>query len=118
MSPTNSSVDPNENGGESRLTEPTAPMETIGVRELRGTVAATLRRAKAGERIIVTADGQPVAQLGPITPDTAGITLWDLAGAGLIEPPRRHDRPGPPTPLPVPADVRADRLLESVRGRR
>ncbi len=94
------------------------PVETIGVRELRGTVAATLRRARAGERIIVTADGQPVAQLGPVTPDDRGVTLWDLAGAGLIEPPRRHDQPETPTPLPVPADVRADRLLDSVRGRR
>lgn len=113
MDPTNCHSDEQTEAGHRQ-----SPVETIGVRELRSTVATTLRRAKAGERIIVTADGQPVAQLGPVTPDTTGVTLWDLAGAGLIEPPRRHDQPEAPAPLPVPADVRADRLLDSVRGRR
>ncbi len=89
----------------------------IGVRELRNNVSAVLRRAETGERVVVTVDGHPVAQLGPITPDTAGVTLWDLAAAGLVEPPRRHDRPADPAPLPVPADLDADRLLEATRGR-
>jgi prevent-host-death family protein len=89
----------------------------IGVRELRNNVAAVLRRAEAGERIVVTVDGRPVAQIGPLTPDANGVTLWDLAAAGLVEPPRRHDRPTDPAPLPVPADLDADRLLESTRGR-
>lgn len=92
-------------------------MERIGVRELRNQVSAVLRRAAGGERILVTVDGAPAAQLGPLEPDTTGVTLWDLAGAGLIEPPRRPDRPTDPTPLPVPADVRVDRLLDAVRGR-
>lgn len=92
--------------------------QTLGVRDLRTNVAASLRRAQDGERIIVTVDGRPVAQLGPISPIGGGVTMWDLAGAGLIEPPRRHDRPSTPPPMPVPADVRADRLLDSVRGRR
>jgi prevent-host-death family protein len=89
----------------------------IGVRELRNNVAAVLRRAQAGERVVVTVDGRPVAQLGPLAPDATGVTLWDLAAAGLVEPPRRHDRPADPEPLPVPADLDADRLLETTRGR-
>lgn len=91
--------------------------DVIGVRELRNSVSAVLRRAGRGERLVVTIDGKPVAQLGPLTPDHDGVTLWDLAGAGLIEPPRRHDLPSEPQPLPVPADVRVDRLLDHVRGR-
>lgn len=91
-------------------------LERVGIRELRNSVAAVVRRAAAGERLVVTVDGQPVAQLGPLEPDRAGLTVWDLAAAGLVEPPRRPDRPEAPPPLPVPADVRVDRLLEQVRG--
>ena len=92
-------------------------LTTIGVRELRNQVASVLRRAGAGERVVVTVDGRPVAQVGPLTPSGSGATLWDLAAAGLIEPPRRPDRPADPAPLPLPADLSADRLLESSRGR-
>ncbi len=89
----------------------------IGVRELRNQVAATIRRAASGERMIVTVDGVPAAQLGPLEPDRTGVSLWDLAGAGLAEPPRRHDRPTEPTPLPVAADLRVDRLMDEIRSR-
>jgi prevent-host-death family protein len=91
-------------------------LERVGIRELRNQVAAVVRRAAAGERVVVTVDGHPVAQLGPLDPPGGEVTVWDLAAAGLIEPPRRPDRPGPPDPLPVPADVRVDRLLDQVRG--
>jgi prevent-host-death family protein len=92
-------------------------IDRIGVRELRNQVAAVIRRAGDGERLIVTVDGKPVAQLGPLTPDESGVTLWDLAGAGLVEPPRRSDRPPEPAPLPVAADLRVDRLMDQVRSR-
>lgn len=92
-------------------------LERIGVRTLRNQVAAVVRRAGAGERIVVTVDGHPAAQLGPLTPDHDGVTLWDLAGAGLVEPPRRFDRPDEPDPLPVAADLRVDRLMDQIRSR-
>lgn len=92
-------------------------MERVGVRELRNQVASTIRRAAAGERVVVTVDGVPSAQLGPLTPDASGVTLWDLAGAGLVEPPRRIDRPDDPDPLPLAADLRVDRLMDQVRSR-
>lgn len=92
-------------------------LHRLGVRELRNQIAAALTRAKDGERIVITVDGEPVAQLGPIEPGPSGATLWDLARAGLIEPPRRHDLPAPPKPFPVPADVRVDRLIDHVRSR-
>ncbi len=91
-------------------------MELINVRTLRNQVAEILRRAESGERIIVATNGRPLAQIGPLTP-TSTPTLWDLAGAGLIEPPRRADRPAAPDPFPVPVDVRVDRLLDEVRNR-
>ena len=93
--------------------------QPVGVRELRNQIASVLRRAQNGERVLVTVDGRPVAQLGPIIPTSnQDVTLWDLAGAGLVEPPRRHDQPAAPKPQPIPADVRTERLLDHVRGRR
>ncbi|HLT17251.1 MAG TPA: type II toxin-antitoxin system prevent-host-death family antitoxin [Acidimicrobiales bacterium] len=90
-------------------------MEQIGARELRANLAAALRQAGAGERLVVTVDGRPVAQLGPLEP-AGGPTLVDLAASGLVEPPRRPDRPAPPEAMDAPVDVRLDRVLDEVRG--
>ena len=92
-------------------------MERIGVRELRGTVAATVRRAGAGERIVITVDGRPVAQLGPLEPATGEPTIDDLAARGLLVRSRRDDRPAPTLEVPMWAGTRLDRLLMEVRGR-
>ena len=92
-------------------------MEEIGVRELRNQVATVLRRAASGERMVVTVDGVPVAQLGPLEVDRSGLTLADLAVAGLLQPPARRDRPPPPVAFDVPVDVRLDRVLDELRGR-
>ncbi len=90
-------------------------LATIGVRELRSRVAALVRRAAAGERIVVTVDGRPMAQLGPLT--AAGPPqLADLVAAGLIEPPRA-DITDPPEGEDLPADVRLDRVIDELRGR-
>lgn len=92
-------------------------IDEVGTRELREGLSSYIGRASGGERLLVTVQGQPVAQLSPLEPDRSGLSLWDLAGAGLVEPPRRPDTPDTPAPLPVPADVRVDRLLNAVRGR-
>lgn len=90
-------------------------MDEIGARELRANLAAALRQAGAGERVVITVDGRPVAQLGPLEAPGA-LTLADLAAAGLVEPPRRPDRPEPPDALDAAVDVRLDRVLDDVRG--
>jgi prevent-host-death family protein len=92
-------------------------MERLGIRELRNHTASAVRRAGAGERIIITVDGRPVAQLGPLEPLGPQPTLDDLAARGLVIAPRRHDRPPPPDAgLPVWAGTRLDRVLREVRG--
>lgn len=93
-----------------------AGLDRVGIRQLRNSVSGLVKRAAAGERIVITVDGRPMAQLGPLG---AGqdTTLDDMAATGLIDPPRQ---PGPaemPPPLAVPADVRLDRLLDQIRGR-
>ncbi|HEY7830397.1 MAG TPA: type II toxin-antitoxin system prevent-host-death family antitoxin [Solirubrobacteraceae bacterium] len=40
-------------------------MATIPQKELRNNVGEVLRRAEAGEQIVITVAGRPVAQLGP-----------------------------------------------------
>jgi prevent-host-death family protein len=39
----------------------------IPQRELRNNVSEVLRRAEGGERLTITVDGRPVAELGPLT---------------------------------------------------
>jgi len=87
----------------------------VGVRELRNQVAAVVRRAGQGDRVVVTVDGVPVAQLMPLGPNH-GPSLDDLVASGLVDPPGRRDKPEPPDPAFLPVDVRADRIVEEVRG--
>lgn len=90
-------------------------MEQVGARQLRANLATALRQASGGERVIVTVDGRPVAQLGPLDP-VGDPTLREMAAAGLVDPPRRSDRPDPPAALDAAVDVRLDRVLAEVRG--
>ncbi len=41
-------------------------MHDISARDLRNHTASILRRAEAGERMVVTVSRRPVAQLGPL----------------------------------------------------
>lgn len=41
-------------------------MAVIPQRELRNNVAGVLTRAEAGERLVITVSGRPVAELGPV----------------------------------------------------
>ncbi len=90
-------------------------MDRIGVRDLRNQVAAVVRRAGGGERIVVTVDGAPVAQLGPLEP-SGEPSIDDLAAAGLVRLPGRADRPTAPEPFGVPVDIRLSSVIAELRG--
>ena len=91
-------------------------VDTIGVRELRSNVAAVLRRAASGERIVVTVDGRPTAQLGPLEP-AGEPTLEDLVATGLVDAPRRSGTTPDVDPIDLPVDIRLDDVLGDLRGR-
>lgn len=91
-------------------------LERAGIRRLRNEVSALVKRAAGGERIVITVDGRPTAQLGPLG-GSDRPSLDDMAAAGLIEAPRRPGSVDLRPPLAVPADVRLDRLLDQIRGR-
>jgi prevent-host-death family protein len=44
---------------------PYNPMATIPQKELRNNIGEVLRRAEAGEQMVITVAGRPVARLGP-----------------------------------------------------
>jgi len=95
--------------------DPGAGLARVGVRELRNDIAAVLRRAGAGERLVVTVDGQPIAQLGPLHP-TGAPTLDDLAATGAVRLPRGRPRVDPPEPVALPIDQRVDAVVAELRG--
>ncbi len=98
-------------------TNATVGLDRVGIRQLRNSVSGLVKRAAAGERIVITVDGRPMAQLGPLG-GSDGATLDDMAAAGLIVAPHQAGPVGEaPPPLGVPADVRLDRLLDQLRGR-
>ena len=43
-------------------------MSTVATRDLRNDTAGVLRRVQAGEEIVITVNGKPVAQLVPLLP--------------------------------------------------
>ncbi len=63
-------------------------METIGVREMRANTAEIIRKAETGHHYLVTVQGRPVAEIGPVT--RPRWTTWDQIG-DLFE------SPGDPT---------------------
>jgi antitoxin (DNA-binding transcriptional repressor) of toxin-antitoxin stability system len=88
----------------------------IGIRELRGDLAASVRRAGSGQRVVISVDGRAVAQLGPIEAEQGQTVLADLIAAGAIIAPRRTDSARLATPVPVWSGVRLDRALKELRG--
>ena len=97
----------------------------VGIRELRADLANAVRRAGAGESIVVTVGGRPVARLGPLDAG-GGPSLDELIAAGGLIPPRnpslrRSVAPGAtdlrrePEVIDVPVDATTERALREVR---
>lgn len=83
---------------------------------MRADLAAQIRRAAAGHRIVVSVDGRSAAVLGPIEGSDPDVTTDALVAAGLLLAPRRTGPFRPAAPTPVWSGVRLDRALREVRG--
>ncbi len=68
----------------------TSPVRAVGVRELKNSLSHYLERVRAGEELVVTDRGRPVAKLMPT--DASSDRLADLVNAGLVRPPRSNRR--------------------------
>jgi len=67
----------------------------VGIRELKNGLSGYIDRVRAGEEVIVTDRGRPVARLSPL--DTARDQLAELVAEGIVTAPtsaKRH-QPGP-----------------------
>lgn len=79
-------------------------MESVGIRELRDTLSAKLRRVKAGETIAVTDHGEPIAYLVPASEpeDVLARLIREGKGSpakGAYKPPTHGIRLKPGRPL-------------------
>jgi prevent-host-death family protein len=92
-------------------------MDKVGIRELRNYASTIVRRARSGERIVVTVDGLPVAQIGPLDPVGAGRTLDDLVAAGQVLRPRTKRPPQPAMPVRAPNGRTTTEILREHRDR-
>lgn len=91
-------------------------MAQIGIRELRAALSTYVRRAQQGERVVVTVDGAPVAQLGALSGDMDGVALSDLVARGAVVAPRRRGDWVPGDPLVLTSGARVDRALREIRS--
>ena len=98
---------------ESQLPLNSSPV--VGIRDLRADVAALVRRAGAGEQLIISVGGRPTAHLGPIQSPDGMVRLEDLIVRGLVVAPRRSGPYTPADPVPVWQGSRIDRMLEEIR---
>jgi prevent-host-death family protein len=77
-------------------------------------VSEIVRRARAGERMLITVNGVPAAQIGPVA--DMPMTLADLISGGLLRPPRTRHEP-PPKPARLAKGVTSESILSELRSR-
>ncbi|HEX9800916.1 MAG TPA: type II toxin-antitoxin system prevent-host-death family antitoxin [Thermoanaerobaculia bacterium] len=92
-------------------------MSTAGVRDLKNHLTRYLRRTQAGESIVVTDRGRPVAILGPLPESSADESLEQrlarLAERGTLSLPSRR-----PARRPTRVRVRGAKLSRTVIAER
>jgi prevent-host-death family protein len=84
----------------------------MGIRELRDSLTAAIRRVRMGETIEVTHHGAPVALLSPVPADRLDrlVAAGDVTpGEPLTLPPRRFPVTGESTASEAIEDDRAER---------
>ncbi|HWP61843.1 MAG TPA: type II toxin-antitoxin system prevent-host-death family antitoxin [Candidatus Binatia bacterium] len=91
-------------------------MARIPIRKLRNEASEVVRRARAGERFIITVDGVPAAELGPITSTERTPSLEELIARGAVMGPRVRRAPRPARPRPAPVGRTSDDVLAELRA--
>lgn len=92
------------------------PARHLGIRELREQSAKFVQRAGAGENIVVTVSGEPVALLGPLHSTNSEVSITELIAKTALIAPRRKNDFVLSNPVSVHSGARIDQLLREVRG--
>ncbi len=95
----------------------TPAMERIALRELRNQASRVVRRARAGERLIITVDGVPAAEIGPVSAAGRSASLEELIAIGSVMAPQARTVPRPPRPTPAPSGRSSSDVLAELRER-
>ena len=92
-------------------------VDRIGVRELRNQASRVVRRARAGERLIITVDGVPAAEIGPISAADGATSVEQLIATGAVLAARVRASPTPASPEPAPSGQSSSVVLRHLRDR-
>jgi prevent-host-death family protein len=92
-------------------------MERIALRELRNYASRVVRRARAGERLIITVDGVPAAEIGPVSVAERATSLDELIATGTVIAPRLRTPPRPAEPVRAPSGRSSSDVLADLRER-
>lgn len=92
-------------------------MQRIPVRELRNQASRVVRRARAGERLIITVDGIAAAEIGPVSAASRAPSFEELIATGAIVAARIRTPPPPPEPLRAPSGMSSADALAQLRER-
>ncbi len=90
-------------------------IEKVAMSAFRKELAGFLRRARNGEQIIVTVDGKPCAQLGPLEP-MQSVEIEHLIASGFLTEPASTVSGNSPSTMSFPVDVSLTDLLSEIRG--
>ena len=88
--------------------------QKVAMSTLRKELALYLRRAKNGEQIIITVDGKPFAQIGPLEANKASGMEY-LISSGLLNEPTSQGESKNLTYMSFPIDMSLQTLLLELR---
>jgi prevent-host-death family protein len=93
-------------------------MKTATITEVKNQLSAIIDRVKAGESVVVTDRGQPVATIEPVRAD-ADQAAWlrRLERSGTVRPASKSPSP-PPTRLPSANGSAVEALINERRSGR
>jgi prevent-host-death family protein len=61
----------------------------MGIAELKALLSETLARVKAGEEVLVTEHGRPIARLTPLSAASPAAATQELVRSGLVRAPEK-----------------------------
>ena len=64
-------------------------MQTAGIAELKASLSETLARVKAGEEVLVTEHGRPIARIVPLSSAAPEAATDELVRAGVLRVPEQ-----------------------------
>jgi prevent-host-death family protein len=96
----------------------TPRQDSVSIRELRNDVSRIVRRARAGERLVITSNGVAVAEIRPLEERPGQRTIEEMIASGELIAPRSRAQPRPATPIKFSGPMTTEEILEEHRRQR